>query len=201
MTRYLLILLAYLVGTSLWAQSPPRLTKWEGLAAFGFHTTSLGIPDPNPFHPGCQIGARYYHTSGQAFDLIQQAQLGYFWHQSHQHGIQLLTELAPTFQLPAHVRLTPLLLGGGYQLSILDMPSFVFESSTNTYRPQATANHQWILSIGSQLGYTFGATEQNRGHSLWLSYRLQVQGIVIQETIPTLPYTTLLLTWNFPLPF
>ncbi len=194
-----LLSLSILLGI-LSAQGQEALrAPWSATLSLGQYPASLAIPRVDPLHPGLRLGATYHWSPIRPHHLTTSANLAYFYHANLQHGIQLYTELGYQFTWPGGLRLTPLLLGGGYQLSITDLPSIRFDPSTQRYEPTISLRQHVLILLGSTLGYQSRLHLWQRPVSFELAYRWQVQGPFINQNVPIIAYTPLLLGIALPL--
>ena len=199
--RYLLtwLLLSGLAWPTLSAQSGEASPRWEMSLRLGQYPARLLVPDFSEFHPGANLALRRIWNAHPQHHLTQSFNLGYFYHSHLQHATQLYTEVGYRWQLASGLRLTPLAVGGGYVLSVLDMNSVALNEA-GVYEVQpVVANHNWLISLGAGLGYETSWHCGDRPIAIEVAYRVQVQGIIVQETIPLLAYAPLMLGLSLPL--
>jgi len=182
------------------AQETPIPARWHVGASFGSYAASIAVPRFDPFHPRLQIEARYQWNNDAHSQWVQSANLGYFFHKYVQHGVQLYTEFGWQRQWDNGLRILPLAIGGGYVLSFQDMPTHEFNPDTEQYeRVGVPLRNNWLISLGSTIGYRTPAQVLGRSLSFYLSYRLHVQGTFIKSTVPVVAYSPLMLGLEIPL--
>ena len=180
-----LLLLAYCAN----AQEAAKPSKWRGNIAVGQYEAIIGFPQFSPIRIGGSLGASYHLNKSNTHQLRQAFQLGGFYHQDLQTALQLYTE----FQYEWHYRqfyLMPLAIGGGYTASFPDMTSLLWDGTKYTQVPTAM-RHNFLISLGPTVGYETPLKIANKPLSFTLAYRLQVQGIIVQSTVPVLAYSSL----------
>lgn len=196
--RTLCLLMGLLALFPAFAQEVPA--RWQAEVALGQYPASLVVPRRAPWHPGLRLGLAYQWNQHPRHRLRQSVHLGYFYHQHLQHATQLYTELAYQVVLGMGVHLTPLVLGGGYVLSVTDLPSLAWDPAQQAYRQQGfPARSNWLLSLGSEIGFAPGLKVARRPLTFSLLYRLQVQGIFMRDNIPVMAYAPLMLGFSLPL--
>lgn len=196
--RYLLFSLC-LLSTNIAFGQNPETSRWEGGISLTHHPASLVVPRFRPIHPGALLTLSYRWTANPKHYFKQSAKLGYFYHSNLQHAISFYTEWSYTFAWEGGLQITPLHLGGGYRLGILDMTSLVFDSEANRYEEITQARQHWLISLGSTIGYQTNWQLWKRPVSILLDYRIEVQGNFINETVPLLAYAPLMLGISLPL--
>ncbi len=175
-------------------------SPWQLELGVGSYGASLAVPRFNPFHLRCELGATYQWNQHPHSQWVQGFMLGYFRHRFVQRGVQAYTEFGWRWQWDGGVSLTPLLVGGGYVLSSPDMASLEWNPATERYEQlNAPIRHNWLISIGSTMAYQIPKKLISFPISLYLSYRLHVQGIFIQRTVPIIVYSPLTLGIRTPL--
>jgi len=165
----------------------------------GQYPASLLVPRFEPWHPGLRLATTYHWSQVRRHHLTTSANLAYYRHPNLQHGIQLYTELGFQFTWPGGFRFTPLLLGAGYQLAIVDLPSLIFDPASQRYEQTTSLRQNLLIILGSDLGYETGWQVWQRPLSFTLSYRIQVHSPFINQTVPLLAYTPLLIGVSLPL--
>lgn len=216
MIRRLLLLFACLCLSDLClplvAQAPlphpldsAAAAPWHSTVAIGQYPASLGVPRFAPLHPGLRLGVSYQWRADPRH-LVQAAHLTYFVHPGVQHIWQFATSLGYRFTWPGGFQLTPLEVGGGYQATLTDMPSVRFDPDQGRYLRAHTWRHNWLMILGGTVGYVLhgwrGRIRPSRAApaplTLTLSYRLQVHGPFVNDNVPLIAYTPLLLGLAIP---
>ncbi len=171
--------------------------RWYASAAFGHHSLSLLSPQFSTVHPGLKLGLSYQWNRSNKHQFIQTMNASYFSHKHFQKATQIYSEIAYRLVLNNKLSITPLSIGGGYVLSISDLDSFVWNEDTESYVSANKTNHNWLISLGPSISYSIGGL-LNRPVNLFLDYRIQVQGVVIQETVPIVAYAPLHVGFSIP---
>ncbi len=183
--------------TAVFAQELP--SKWSANLNIGQYTASLATVNFSPLHLGVQGGVTYQWNKNQQHQIIQSANLAYFYHKDLQHGIQLYSAIGYEWKSKFGLNIMPLSVGGGYVLSILDMDSFEWDAAAQQYVERGlTPRNNWIISFGSKIGYASNLKLLNQPTTFYLSYQIQIQGIFMDENIPIIPYTSLMIGMSIP---
>ncbi|MEL7535397.1 MAG: hypothetical protein AAFN10_29165, partial [Bacteroidota bacterium] len=83
-----------------------------------------------------------------------------------------------------------------YLMSIGSFPTLDWDEQTQTYTENNTPiRNQWMISLGSELGYTLDVGPKP---TLFVAYRLLVHGVVVQSTVPVIAYSPLMLGVRMP---
>lgn len=162
-------------------------TKTQAKIGLSHHSLSLVVPQVQAIHPGVQITGEYQWNSAAKHALIQSGTLEYFYHQNLQHAIQLYTDLSYELRLANGLHIRPLEIGGGYVLSISDLETAVWNEDTEQYESANLRRNNWVISLGPEISYPIFSTDRTRAR-FFADYKIQVQGIVIQETVPIIAY-------------
>ncbi len=172
------------------------ISKWRGNVAVGQYEAIIGFPKFSPVRIGGNVGASYHLNKSNTHQLRQAFQLGGFYHQDLQTAVQLYTE----FQYEWHFRqfyLMPLAIGGGYTASFPDMTSFSWDGTKYVQVPTAM-RHNFLVSLGPTISYETPLKIANKPLSFTVAYRMQVQGIIVQNTVPIMAYSSLQLGAAIP---
>ena len=198
MKKILLLFCLFLFIGQLQAQESE--SKWKGKLSFGQYAASLAVPQFKPLRIGVQTSAIYQLNNNEKHQFTQSGNLAYFYHPNLQHAVQLYTETAYQINLENGFRINPFSIGGGYVASIGDMESFEWNAETNAYEAQGrTFRNNWMISLGFGLGYETGIKIAERPLTFNLDYRLQVQGILVQENVPIMAYSPIMFGISLPL--
>ncbi len=183
------------------AQAQEELpSKWRASLSIGQYPTSIGVPKFSPLHLGIKAGIDYQWNSNNTHQLVQSGNLAYFYHQYFQHAVQLYTEVAYDIHLENGWRINPFSIGGGYVLSVLDMSTVEWNTTTQQFETVGfPANNNWLISVGAGVGYESNLKIQDRPITFLLDYRLQIQGIVMRENVPFAAYSPLMIGVSMPL--
>ncbi len=176
-------------------ETKPRL---DVTAALGHYSLSLLSPQLGTLHPGVKLGVDYRWTKGTKHQFTQSANLAYFYHRHFQKATQLYSEIAYKYGFKNGLSLTLVSIGGGYVLSSSDLDSFVWNEATQSYASTNKTNNNWLITLGSSVAYSLNKIIQ-KDISVFLDYRIQIQGVVIQETVPVIAYAPLHVGVSFPL--
>ncbi len=198
MKRIFLTILLGIGMPHLWAQSESPIFQEVSLH-IGQFPASLAVPRFSAIHPGLGVSAWKYWGQNPKHRMVQELTLNYFYHRNLQHAIQIYTEGGYRFQLDNGLQFTPLMIGGGYVMGISDLTALVADENGN-YREKAfPVRHNWMISLGPEVGYFLPDVRDGKGLSVNLNYRIQVQGIFVQSTVPIVAYAPLWIRVGLPL--
>lgn len=198
MVRLIMFMVFAIISTYLSAQ--PDSSKWQGHLSIGHHSVSFLTPNFEKLHLGWQGGILTTLNRHPKHQFVASGNLAYFYHQDVQHAIQLYTEVGYQYQFDNGLAIKPLSLGGGYVLSILDATTLAWNPDTQTYTPvRFPARHNWLISLGSSVSYDSAVKFMQRPITFFTDYRLQLQGVFVQETIPFAIYIPVRLGIAVPL--
>jgi hypothetical protein len=191
--KYLISALALILSISAQAQDS---TRWRVTAGVGQYAAKLGLPSFGALHLGGQLGASYRLNKGTKHQLQLSGTLAGFYHRNFQKAWQAYSELQYELHF-GKLSITPMALGGGYVASVSDMSNFEWDG--NQYvAVSAPTRHNFLVSIGSTVGCETPFKIASKPVSLWLAYRMQVQGIIIQNAVPVVAYSSLQLGASLP---
>jgi len=194
-----LILFLFSISTILICQEE-NSNKWQIHAGIGQYPANIIVPKFNPLHLGVTIGATYDYSNHSKSRLLQSGNLGYFYHRGFQRAIQLYTEFSWQLQFRNGLRVNPFAIGGGYVLSISDLTTLEWNETLGVYEVNKfPVRNNWLLSIGASVGYQTNLQLLSRPLSFFLDYRIQVQGIIVRETVPVLAYTPIKIGVSIPI--
>jgi hypothetical protein len=172
-------------------------SKWRVGVASGQYSAKLGFPSASPFRLGYQIFTSYGLNKNTKHQLRQSIHLASFRHRFFQTVIQFYTEFQYEWHFYKHFYITPLAIGGGYVASFLDMTSLKWNGASYEKAPAELRNN-FLVSLGTSIGYKLPPILYNRPLYFALAYRLQVQGIIIKNTVPIIAYSSLQLSISAP---
>ncbi len=173
-------------------------TKWRAHVSISQNPAVLVVPNFKPVHPGFQIGTSYQWNGHQKHRFIQTINGGFVYHKHVQKAIQLQTEIGYELKLK-RFSIVPLAIGGGYVFSISDLSTLKWNSTNAEYETVKTSiRHNWLISLGPSLSYDTQLPIFERPLSVFLDYRLQVQGIFINESSPFIAYTPIRIGVSVP---
>lgn len=187
--RFLKAASLVLCALSATAQEEAKPSKWRGSLAIGHYEAIIGLPTFSPLRIGGNIGASYHLNKSQRHQLRQAFYLGGFYHPNLQTAVQLYTE----FQYEWHIKqfsIMPLAIGGGYVASFPDMTSLTWDGAQYISTPSAMRSN-FLINLGPSIGYQSPIKVANRPLSFTLGYRLQVQGVIVEKTVPIIAYSSL----------
>jgi hypothetical protein len=173
--------------------------KWRPSIAMGQYTATIGLPNTTPLRLGVQLGANRQWNKNQKHQLRQSIYLATFKHNNLQTAVQLFSEVHYAF-VAKNFEFSPLMLGGGYVASILDMPSVKF-NGTKYEQVNNGVRNNFLISLGTQLMYQTPLKIADKKVSVFTNYRLQVQGIFIKENVPFVAYSSVNFGICLPWPF
>lgn len=172
-------------------------SRWRGFVNLGQYAAKIGAPSFHPFRLGVNLGASYHLNKNEKHQLRQSFHLGGFYHRDLQTAIQLYSE----FQYEWHVAnfsITPLAIGAGYVASVSDMTSLKWDG-TKYEKVAVPLRNNFMMSLGSNLGYESPLKVANQPISFSLAYRLQVQGIIVKAAVPVMAYSSVQIGLSMPL--
>ncbi len=163
---------------------------------------SLGVPGFSPLEPGLGVSLDYQWNQSNKHQWVQSNNLQYFNHPMVQQAVQLYSEIGYHWQTQNGFRFNFLSIGGGYWLSMLNLPSLDWNETTQTYEvnPLAIRNN-WMISLGAGLAYRSPLQLAGKPLTFYARYRLQVQGIFIRQSVPVIAYVPLMLGVQLPIFF
>lgn len=175
-------------------------SRYNAHIAVGQYPVSLLTPKFNPLHPGLNLGIDRQWNRSVKHQFTQSANLAWFYHPEYQTALQLFSEFKYTFKRKNGLGITPIAIGGGYVLSISDIPTFDWDEATQTYEENrfATRNN-WLITLGASLDYDTNIEVLNRPLTFFADYRIQVQGIIVNQTIPVVAYSPVRIGVSFPI--
>jgi hypothetical protein len=173
--------------------------KWNTSLALGQYTAKLGLPNVAPLRLGLQAGVHRQWNKNAKRQFRQSIYLAEFKHRNLQTAIQLFTEFHYAFHYKK-IMFSPLMLGGGYVASIQDLSSIKW-NGTQYEKVGTQVKHNFLISLGSQLMYATPWKITHQPVSIFANYRMQVQGIFIQKTVPAIAYSSINLGMYLPWPF
>lgn len=175
--------------------------KIRAFVSIGQFPASLATPRFSPLRLGIHAGVSRRWNNHPKHQFSQSANVGYFHHRDLQSAIQAYTEAAYTANFGKGLKITPLAIGGGYTLSISDMTTLEWDPATETYEvDKFPVRHNWMISLGASLSYeTKLMIFADRKTSFFLDYRLQVQGVIVQDNIPVIAYSPVKVGISIPI--
>lgn len=165
---------------------------------FTQNTASLLTPSFRVLHPGLNGTLSTQWNKNTKLQLRQDFIVGFFYHKRFQSVIQLYSELNFKIKVLDRFYISPLVMGGGYFMSFLNMQSFYWDG--NQYVPRAiTMKSNWVISLGSNLEIPTNFKLFNRTLSITAKYRIQVQGEIVKYNVPIIAYSPIMLGISLPI--
>lgn len=162
------------------------------------NTASLFTPSFRNIHPGFNTMLSNQWNKDKKLQLKQDFIAGLFYHKSFQTVVQLYSEFNFKIKILDKFYLSPIVIGGGYYLSFLNMQSFNWDG--NQYVSRAlTMKSNWVISVGSNLEIPTNFKLFDKPLSITAKYRLQVQGIIVRYNVPIIAYSPLMVGISMPL--
>ena len=162
------------------------------------NTASLFTPSFSNIHPGINTIFSRSWNKNDKLQLKQDFTAGFFYHKSFQTVVQLYSEFNFKIKILDKFYLSPLIIGGGYYLSFLNMQSFNWDG--NQYVSRAlTMKRNWVISVGSNLEIPTNFKLFEKPLSITAKYRIQVQGIIVRYNVPIIAYSPLMVGISIPL--
>jgi len=171
------------------AQTGCNCKYWQVFASVSQNPASLGNPFQGPFHPGVTAGANVRLNQNTKHQVFESFKVGYLYHPYIQHAIQAYTEFGYKYKADAGYAIAPV-IGGGYVHSIPTEKVMRLQDD-GTYKVVTRwGRPNWLISLGLNAGYDLSKAIK-KPISVYVSYRLQVQGTFIHKTSPFLPYSSI----------
>ena len=199
----LLILIIVFFNTEFYSQDSnvtkkPVFKKSNIEFNFTQNTASLLTPSFRVIHPGINGTLSTQWNKNNKLQLRQDFIAGFFYHKSFQSVIQLYSELNFKIKVLDRFYLSPLVIGGGYFMSFLNMQSFYWDG--NQYVSRAiTVKSNWVISLGSNLELPTNFKLFNNPLSITAKYRIQVQGVIVRYNVPIIAYSPIMVGISLPI--
>ena len=162
------------------------------------NTASLFTPSFRNIHPGINTTLSSQWNKNKKLQLRQDFIAGFFYHKSFQSVVQLYSEFNFKIKILDKFFLSPLVIGGGYYLSFLNMQSFYWDG--NQYVSRAlTMKSNWVISVGSNLEIPTNFKLFEKPLSITAKYRLQVQGVIVRYNVPIIAYSPIMVGITLPI--
>lgn len=193
----LLILLIVFLNTKIFSQDSnstkkPVFKKYNLEFNFTQNTASLLTPSLRVIHPGINGTISTQWNKNNKLQLRQDFIAGFFYHKSFQSVIQLYSELNLKIKVLDRFYLSPLVMGGGYYMSFLNMQSFYWDGNQFISRA-ITMKNNWVISLGSNLEFPTKLKLINKPVNIIAKYRLQVQGVIVRYNVPIIAYSPIMI--------
>ena len=162
------------------------------------NTASLFTPSFRNIHPGINTTLSNQWNKNKKLQLRQDFIAGFFYHKSFQSVVQLYSEFNFKIKILDKFFLSPLVIGGGYYLSFVNMQSFYWDG--NQYISRAlTMKSNWVISVGSNLEIPTNFKLFEKPLSIIAKYRLQVQGVIVRYNVPIIAYSPIMVGITLPI--
>ena len=162
------------------------------------NTASLLTPSFRNIHPGINTTLSNQWNKNKKLQLRQDFIAGFFYHKSFQSVVQLYSEFNFKIKILDKFFLSPLVIGGGYYLSFLNMQSFYWDG--NQYVSRAlTMKSNWVISVGSNLEIPTNFKLFEKSLSIIAKYRVQVQGVIVRYNVPIIAYSPIMVGITLPI--
>ena len=199
----LLILIIVFVNTEFYSQDSnatkkPVFKKSNLEFNFNQNTASLLTPSLRVIHPGINGTLSTPWNKNNKLQLRQDFIVGFFYHKSFQSVIQLYSELNFKIKVLDRFYLSPLVMGGGYYMSFLNMQSFYWTGNQFISRA-ITMKNNWVISLGANLEFPTKLKLINKPINIIVKYRLQVQGVIVRYNVPIIAYSPIMLGISLPI--
>ena len=199
----LLIFIIVFVNTEFYSQDSnstkkPVFNKSNLEFNFTQNTASLLTPSLRVIRPGINGTLSTKWNKNNKLQLRQDFIAGFFYHKSFQSVIQLYSELNLKIKVLDRFYLSPLVIGGGYFMSFLNMQSFYWDG--NQYVTRAiTMKSNWVISLGSNLELPTNFKLFNNPLYITAKYRIQVQGVIVRYNVPIIAYSPIMVGIALPI--
>ena len=171
--------------------------KWNTEINVSQYSASLITPSFSKIHPGINALGSCKYNENDRLQLRQDLILGFFYHQHFQSVIQLYSELNFKIKLFNKLYWSPIVFGGGYLTSILNMQSFVWDGNKYNVK-KSTVKNNWLISLGTNIEIPTNIQLLQRYLNFTFKYRIQIQGTIIKNNVPIIAYSPLSLGVSFP---
>ncbi len=171
--------------------------KWNTELNICQYSASLIAPSFSNFHPGINGLASYKYNKNERLQLRQDIIIGVFYHKHFQTVIQLYSELNLKIKIFNKLYWSPIVFGGGYLASILNMQSFIWDGNQYIVK-KSTLKNNWLISLGTNIEIPTNIQLLQRFINLTLKYRIQIQGTIIKSNVPIIAYSPLSIGINLP---
>jgi hypothetical protein len=174
--------------------------RWSFSMGYGQYGARLAVPDFSVYHPGGEVGIHYQWNRHQRHQLVQSGMIGFFAHPDFQMALQCYSEFGYHWRFAQQWTFSPLNVGGGYVASFGQLEGHQFDPQTQQYEAtKSNLRHNWLIGLGSGVTYHSPLNLWDRPIDFGLRYRLQVQGVVVRETVPVIAYSPLLFIITLPI--
>lgn len=199
----LLILIIVFVNTEFYSQDSnatkkPVFKKYNLEFNFTQNTASLLTPSLRVIHPGINGTLSTQWNKNNKLQLRQDFIAGFFYHKSFQSVIQIYSEFNFKIKVLDRFYLSPLVMGGGYYMSFLNMQSFYWNGNQFISRA-ITMKNNWVISLGANLEFPTKLKLINKPINIIVKYRLQVQGVIVRYNVPIIAYSPIMLGISLPI--
>ena len=172
--------------------------KWNTELNISQYSASLLFPSFSKFHPGLNAVGSYSYNKNESLQFRQDFIVGFFYHQRFQSVLQLYSEFNFKIKFFKRMYWSPLVIGGGYLASILNMQSFTWDGSQYIVK-KSTVKNNWLISLGTNIEIPTNIQLFQRHINLTLKYRIQIQGTIIKNNVPIIAYSPLSMGINVPI--
>ena len=162
------------------------------------NTASLFNPSFRVIHPVINTTLSTQWNNKKNQQLRQDFIAGFFYHRRFQSVIQLYSEFNFKIKVLNRFYFSPLVIGGGYFMSFINMQSFYWDGYQYVLKPNNMKNN-WVISLGSNLEIPTNLKLFDRALSITAKYRLQVQGVIVRYNVPIIAYSPIKLGVSIPL--
>lgn len=162
------------------------------------YTASLFIPSFIAIHPGFNGTLSTQWNKNNKLQIRQDFIAGFFYHKSFQSVIKLYSEVNFKIRVLDRFYLSPLVIGGGYFMSFLNMQSFYWDGNQYLSRT-ITMKSNWVISLGSNLEIPTNFKLFGRAMNITAKYRLQVQGEIVRYNVPIIAYSPIMVGITLPI--
>ena len=199
----ILIFIIVFVNTEFYSQDSNSIKKpvfKKSNLEFNFtqNTASLLTPSLRVIHPGINGTLSTQWNKNNKLQLRQDFIAGFFYHKSFQSVIQLYSELNFKIKVLDRFYLSPLVMGGGYYMSFLNMQSFYWNGNQFISRA-ITMKNNWVISLGANLEFPTKLKLINKPINIIVKYRLQVQGVIVRYNVPIIAYSPIMIGISLPI--
>ncbi len=193
-------ILLLITSFGVFAQADESPNKFSAHLSIGQYPASLAVPTFDAIHLGLNGGITYHWNKNEKHRFIQSGNLAYFYHKDLQTAVQLFTEVGYQIRLKNGLQITPFSIGGGYVFSVSDMTTLNWNTTTQQYEEDKfPVRHNWLISLGASMAYETSLNVWEKPLSVFVDYRLQIQGTIVRDVVPVLPYSPIRIGVSIPL--
>lgn len=199
--RYLILFIGLFLFQTSHSQEKQLSERLSCHISIGQYPASLLVPSFRTFHPGLNTGLLVLWNNSEKHQIFQSFNLGYFYHRDLQKAPHGFSEISYRYRSRKGLGISPLVIGGGYLMSVSDLGSYNWDPEKMSYIKKSTdVLHNWMITLGSSVSVETKWNPFNRHKTtIFLDYRILVHGTFVRETVPMIAYAPIRIGISFPL--